>query len=188
MGLLLYLLNCRLWLIFFIICFPLNYIPEVGAVFAWVLVFPAVLFDGSIPVERRALNTIWLLVVGGIIKLATGHLLEVQIYSTKGGQFMRMHPVILVTLMFGCSALLGVTGLFLSVPIMAVLKYYMLSSNMPDSILGPLLYFLEGDEAGPHKNYVDRRRAQQSRRSSRSLPPPRETTESQLMELPLLDS
>lgn len=72
---------------------------------------------------------------------------------------MRMHPVILLVLIMICSAILGVTGAFLSVPIMAAIKYSLLSANMPDKYLNPLLVAIEGDERGPHKNYVDRCRS-----------------------------
>lgn len=159
MSFLLWCLDCRLWHIFFVICFFLNYIPEVGAMLVSALIFPAVLFDGRIELHKRLWNVAKLFILGGIIKIGTGNILEVRVYAKRGGQFMRMHPVILVALMMLCSAILGVTGLFLSIPIMAALKYYILAADMPTSMLHPLLVLVEGDIAGPHKNFVDRRRA-----------------------------
>eukprot|EP00933_Yihiella_yeosuensis_P017684 TRINITY_DN14728_c0_g1_i1.p1 TRINITY_DN14728_c0_g1~~TRINITY_DN14728_c0_g1_i1.p1 ORF type:complete len:174 (+),score=6.95 TRINITY_DN14728_c0_g1_i1:105-626(+) len=92
-------------------------------------------------------------------RIFTGNIVEVQLYASHGGQFMRMHPVIILAVMMLFSALLGVTGMFLAVPVTAVVKYYLLSAGMPDSILHPLLVWVEGDETGPHKNFVDRHRS-----------------------------
>ena len=54
--------------------------------------------------------------------------------------------------------MLLIKGMFLAVPVMAAVKYYLVSTDMPDSILHPLLVFIEGDETGPHKNHVERYR------------------------------
>merc|ERR1719191_395246 len=114
---------------------------------------PAVLFDSHQTWEQRKVNTLWLVLCG---TLFTGNIIEVQLYATKGGQHMRMHPVVLMALMMLCEVLLGVTGMFLAIPIMAAVKYYMVSTDMPGVFLNPLLTFVEGSEAGPHKNFVDR--------------------------------
>eukprot|EP00403_Amphidinium_massartii_P022553 CAMPEP_0178400692 /NCGR_PEP_ID=MMETSP0689_2-20121128/15920_1 /TAXON_ID=160604 /ORGANISM="Amphidinium massartii, Strain CS-259" /LENGTH=565 /DNA_ID=CAMNT_0020021495 /DNA_START=98 /DNA_END=1795 /DNA_ORIENTATION=+ len=155
MSLLLLCLNCRLWSLFFIITFLLNYLPEVGAIVSALLMVPAVLFDGRVPFESRCWHAVWLAIVGTLIKLFTGNVVEVRMYAKKGGQFMRMHPVILMFMLMAFYALLGVTGMFLAVPIMAAVKYYMLSINMPHQYRDRLLVFIEGDETGPHKNYVE---------------------------------
>merc|ERR1712086_141991 len=78
----------------------------------------------------------------------------------RGGEFMRMHPVILMALMMFCEQLMGITGMFLAVPIMAAVKYFLVSADMPNVYLNPLLMLLEGDEHGPHKNFVDRHRVE----------------------------
>merc|ERR1719401_2315096 len=69
-----------------------------------------------------------------------------------------MHPVVLMAMMMLCSALLGITGMFLSIPLMAAVKYYLLASDMPQVFLNPILVMIEGDAAGPHKNFVDKHR------------------------------
>mmetsp|Transcript_48180 Transcript_48180/g.112730 ORF Transcript_48180/g.112730 Transcript_48180/m.112730 type:complete len:605 (-) Transcript_48180:240-2054(-) len=160
MSLLLLCLNCRLWSLFFIVTFLLNYLPEVGAIMSALLMVPAVLFDGRIPFEGRCWHALWLAIFGTLIKLFTGNVVEVRMYAKKGGQFMRMHPVILMFLLMAFYALLGITGMFLAVPIMAAVKYYMLSIDMPHQYRDKLLVFIEGDEAGPHKNYVEQLKAE----------------------------
>jgi len=155
---LLYFLQCPLWHLFFIIAFLLNYIPEVGAIASAALMVPAILFDGNMTLEERKLNTLMLVIFGTLFKIITGNLVEVQLYASMGGNYMRMHPVVMVALMMLCELLLGVTGMFLAIPIMAAIKYYMVSTEMPEVFLSPLLTVLEGDKAGPHKNFVDRAR------------------------------
>lgn len=159
MSALLFALGCPIWHLFFVITFFLNYIPEVGAMLSAALTVPAVLFDGHYSITDRMYHLAWLVVCGLLIKIITGNIIEVRAYATRGGQFMRMHPVILMALMMFCSALLGLTGMFLAIPIVAAVKYYMITANMPGVLLNPMLVMIEGDEHGPHKNFVDRHRS-----------------------------
>eukprot|EP00933_Yihiella_yeosuensis_P017686 TRINITY_DN14728_c0_g1_i3.p1 TRINITY_DN14728_c0_g1~~TRINITY_DN14728_c0_g1_i3.p1 ORF type:complete len:216 (+),score=24.56 TRINITY_DN14728_c0_g1_i3:163-810(+) len=159
MSSLLFCLSCKIWELFFVLTFLLNYIPEIGAMLSALLMVPAVLLDGHVELDTRLAHLVVLVIFGTIIKIFTGNIVEVQLYASHGGQFMRMHPVIILAVMMLFSALLGVTGMFLAVPVTAVVKYYLLSAGMPDSILHPLLVWVEGDETGPHKNFVDRHRS-----------------------------
>lgn len=156
---LLYLLQCPLWHIFFVVTFLLSYIPEVGAIASAFLTIPAVLFDGNLAQVQRQYNTVVLIIFGILFKVVTGNVIELRLYATRGGSHMRMHPVVMIATMMLCEALLGITGMFLAVPIMAAVKYYLVSSDMPQCLQNPILVFLEGDEAGPHRNFVDRWRA-----------------------------
>lgn len=158
MSAMLAILQCELWPLLFVVFFLLNYIPEVGAIACAALSVPVVLLNGNFTVPFRLSQLVWLVIGGTLIKIFTGNVIEVHLYATQGGQFMRMHPVILLAMIMVCSAVLGVTGAFLSVPILAAVKYCLLSSSMPDTYLNPLLVFIEGDETGPHRNFVDRRR------------------------------
>ncbi|CAE8649258.1 unnamed protein product, partial [Polarella glacialis] len=159
MSLLLMCLDCKLWNLFFVLTFLLNYIPEVGAILSAMLMVPAILFDGHVPIKRRIMNVAFLAIFGTLIKIITGNVIEIRLYGTKGGQFMRMHPVIILALIMLCEELMGITGMFLAVPTMAVVKYYLVSAEMPGMVVNPLLVFIEGDETGPHKNFVDRQRS-----------------------------
>eukprot|EP00931_Biecheleriopsis_adriatica_P044775 TRINITY_DN25638_c0_g1_i1.p1 TRINITY_DN25638_c0_g1~~TRINITY_DN25638_c0_g1_i1.p1 ORF type:complete len:576 (-),score=106.68 TRINITY_DN25638_c0_g1_i1:14-1741(-) len=161
MSVLLICLRCKIWSLFFVLTFLLNYIPEIGAIGSAVLMVPAVLLDGHLPMETRLVNLFWLVIFGTGIKIFTGNVVEVQMYASMGGQFMRMHPVVIMAFIMLFSALLGTTGMFLAVPIMAAVKYYLLAADMPTSFLHPLLVFIEGDETSPHKNHVDQQRMNQ---------------------------
>lgn len=154
MTFLLVCLGCKLASLFFIVTLVLNYIPEFGAILSGLLMLPAVLLDGSVkPFERRLANAMYLAIFGMLIKIITGNVIEVQLYVTHGGHFMRMHPVILMALMMVCQQLLGLSGLFLAIPLIAAVKFYLLSSNMPSEYRNPLVTLIEGDVTGPHKNH-----------------------------------
>lgn len=160
MSLLLWCLNVKIWPLFFILSFLLNYIPEIGALLCGILSVFVVLFDGSTqPPSQRAYNTLILMVIFGVIKVVTANVIEMRMYANRGGEFMRMHPVVLLAIIFLGDVLLGISGMFLSVPIMAAVKYYLVSADMPRTFLDPLLVFIEGNEMAPHMNAVDRRRA-----------------------------
>jgi len=160
LSLVLAMVGCPLWRLMLIVTFLLNYIPEVGAILSAVLTVPAVLLDGAQERNTRLWHTLWLAVLGTIIKVVTGNVIEVRLYATRGGQFMRMHPVYLMFLLMMCAELLGVSGMFLAIPIMAAVKYYMIAADMPPMLLNPTLVAIEGDLAGPHRNFVDRCRGQ----------------------------
>lgn len=160
MSFLLWALNVKIWPLFFILSFLLNYIPEIGPLLCAILSVFVVLFDGSTAdPTQRAVNVVIFLVIFGVIKVVTGNIIEMRMYTSRGGEFMRMHPVVLIAMMFVGDVLLGVSGMFLSVPITAAVKYYLVTADIPRTFLDPLLVFIEGNEMAPHMNVVDRRRA-----------------------------
>jgi len=160
MGALLWYLDCGLWPLFLIISFVLNYIPEIGALVVGFLSLPAVLFDGSVePFDRRLQNTLALIILGVTFKIITANVIEVQLYTTRGGQFMRMHSVVLMVMIMLFWQVLGLTGMFLSVPLVAAIKFYLVSTDMPSMLLNPLISLIEGDDTAPHRNFVDKLRA-----------------------------
>lgn len=156
--LLLWCLHCQLWNIFFVVTFLLSYIPEIGTIAAFALMIPAILLDGNISMEQRQKNTLLLIIFGALIKIIVSNIIEVRLYSALGGQYMRMHPVVVLLIMMLFQSLFGLTGMFLAIPIIAALKYVLLSLEMPAVYLNPVLTVMEGDEAGPHKNFVDKHR------------------------------
>jgi len=154
---LLYWLQCPLWHFFFVVAFFLNYIPELGFILTFCLMVPAICLDSHISMEMRERNTVIAIIGGLLIKVLTGNIIEVQMIVSKGGQYMRMHPVVLMATMFVCERLLGLSGMFLAIPIIAAVKYFLLAADVPSVYLNPMLVMLEGDEVAPHKNFVDRK-------------------------------
>jgi len=161
MGLLLMALDNPLWPLMICLTSLLNFIPEVGAVLSALLCLPAVLLDGHVDMAQRLHNTVMLVIFGSLFKVITGNIIEVRLYASTGGQFMRMHPVVLMVIMMLCAALLGLTGMFLSIPIMATIKYYLLTARIPAELIDPVLLVIEGEESGPYKNFMDSARAEE---------------------------
>jgi len=154
-SVLLLFLQCPLWHVLFLAAFLLNYIPEVGPIACFALMLPLILLDGNQTFSARSSNAIIFTIVFLAIKFVTGNIIEVQLYAKSGGDLMRMHPVVMLALMMLFESILGITGMFMTVPVMAAAKYYLLSMHLPHSVLDPLLTLIEGSEHGPHMNFVE---------------------------------
>lgn len=72
MSALLLALQCKIWSLFFVLTFLLNFIPEIGAIASAILTVPAILFDGHLPRDQRLENLLWLVIFGTSIKIFTG--------------------------------------------------------------------------------------------------------------------
>jgi len=153
---LLYVCACPLWHIFFVVSFLFNYIPEIGFIVVFVLALLAILLDAHVGIKERQANAFIFILGGLLIKVVTANILEVHMYVSKGGQYMRMHPVIIMAMMMFFERLLGLSGMFLAIPMAAAIKYYVLSADVPSVYLNPTLSILEGDDVAPHRNFVER--------------------------------
>lgn len=152
-------LSCPIWPLYFFVTFLLNYIPEVGPLLAGVLMLPAVLLDGALSKRTRYAHATILVIVGTVAKIVTGNIIEVELYSRYGGEFMRIHPVVLFVFFTFCGYQLGTTGMFISIPILAAIKYALVSQAMPGRYLNAVLTIIEGDVWAPHRNRAERQKA-----------------------------
>lgn len=183
MAAVLWFMECPLWSLYFLITFILNYIPEVGPILAGLLMLPAILFDGGLESKDRYANTTILIIAGVIAKFLTGNVIEVELYSRFGGEFMRIHPVVLFVFFTFCGYQLGVSGMFISIPILAIIKYSLVSYSVPGIYLHPLLTLLEGDVWAPHRNYVERQRCAKTLGEASSTEQSMTTRQDELVEL-----
>lgn len=151
---LLYFLSCPVWHIFFVLAFMFNYIPEFGFALTLVFAVPAVVLNANLTILEREYNTLILLVGSFLIKVLTANLLEIHLYTTMGGQFMHMHPLVLMALIIFFQKILGLTGMFLAIPIAAMIKYYVHTAEIPGCYRNPTLKLFEGDDFAPHKHFV----------------------------------
>merc|ERR1719343_1203817 len=120
---------------------------------------PAVLLDGGVAKQDRYWHLTILVIVGVCAKIITGNVIEVDLYNRFGGESMRIHPVVLFVFFTFCGYELGLTGMFISIPILAAIKYSLVSQAVPPSYLNMLLVFIEGDAWAPHRNKLERQRA-----------------------------
>lgn len=161
MAVLLARLSCDLWPLYFFLTFLLNYIPEIGPIIAGLLMVPAVLLDGGEALRTRYTHVVVLVIVGVCLKILTGNVIEVDLYSRFGGEVMRIHPVVLFVFFTLGGLILGATGTFISIPVLAAIKDSLVSQALPEKYLHPMLVLIEGDVWAPHRHRAERLRAEQ---------------------------
>lgn len=107
-------LGVDLAVVFGLLAFFLNFIPNVGSILATVLPIPVVLFDPNAGGTTIALAVI----LPTVVQVVIGNILEPRII----GESLELHPItILVTLIFW-GMLWGVVGMILATPLTAVMK------------------------------------------------------------------
>lgn len=112
-GLALFLFDVEFALIWGLLAFLLNFIPNIGSVIATVLPLSIAFF------QFNSITTIlWLAIVLGIIQVVIGNFLDPRIV----GRSLNLSPlVVLFSLMFW-GWLWGIIGMFLAVPISVIIK------------------------------------------------------------------
>ena len=123
-GLTLFTLDIQLWLLFTLFVFLLNFIPSVGSVIATFLPVPiAFLQFGVGPL-------FWLtLIIPGSIQIVIGNILDPKLM----GENLGLHPAIVLLSLLFWGFIWGIPGMFLSVPITAIIK--LILSRYPQTII-----------------------------------------------------
>lgn len=120
MGLLLWLFDVKFFIIWAAFAVILNFIPNIGSVIAVLLpVLMALIQFGSF--SRALVIAVVLIVVQNII----GNILEPKIYGNRLG----LNPLVILISLLMWGYLWGIVGMFLSVPLTAVLKIIISNSN-----------------------------------------------------------
>jgi AI-2 transport protein TqsA len=112
-GAILAILGVDLALVFGILAFFLNFIPNVGSIVATLLPLPLafVQFDGWV---RLAL----VLALPGAVQMTIGNVLEPKLM----GEGLELHPVAILLMLVFWGLIWGVVGMLLAAPITAVLR------------------------------------------------------------------
>jgi len=140
---LLHFLGVDLAIVFGLITFVFNFIPEVGPFIAMTLPLPVILFDDRL---SNPLQFMVLALIGQLsLKFIFGNIVEIKLIESQ--QEMRMHPVVILFFVAFFQFIWGATGMLLSVPIVAALKATL--HKIPPAYRNPILVFLEGDKAAP---------------------------------------
>jgi len=140
---LLLLLQVDLAIVFGLIAFVFNFVPEVGTIAAMLLPLPVILFDGRL--ERPFLNLALALIGQFCLKFVFANIIEVKLVERQHD--FRMHPVTILFFVAFFGAIWGATGMLISVPVMAAAKAA--TQVMPKLYRDPILVFLEGDKNAP---------------------------------------
>ena len=119
------------------LAFWCNFIPNVGALIAVLLPLPLVLFNPNMGAAQMFSAVLLPLMLHAFV----GNVLEPVMF----GSSLDLHPVIVLLSLMLWSALWGVTGLVLAVPLTAVLRIHIAHVDHPLARL--LLRILDGGAA-----------------------------------------
>lgn len=113
-GVVLWLLNIELAIVFGLMTVVLNFIPNIGSIIATFLPVPVVLVSPTVSTTEAVLA----ILLPGIIHFVVGNVLEPQLL----GDTMDLSPVVVLLSLTVWTALWGGIGAFLAVPITAVIQ------------------------------------------------------------------
>jgi predicted PurR-regulated permease PerM len=116
-------LGVDLWLVFGILAFWLNFIPNVGTLLAVMLPMPLVLLD-----ERFSPGA---MVLAFVLPLSAhflgGSVIEPILFGSK----LKLHPVVILCGLLLWASLWGITGMVLAVPLTAVIRIRLAAVQHP---------------------------------------------------------
>ena len=126
-------LHVELAMVFGVLAFILNFVPNVGSIAATVMPIPVILLDPNFD------PMILLLAVGlpGSIQMIVGNVIEPKML----GDSLELHPITVLLSLIFWGMLWGIPGMLLAAPITAVLK--ILSEHL--EITAPVARLLAGD-------------------------------------------
>ncbi|MHC4587030.1 MAG: AI-2E family transporter [Planctomycetota bacterium] len=116
-GLILEILGVKFGWMFGFLAFMLNFIPNIGSVIATLLPLPVALIDPQLGIVSKVL----VLVIPGSIQFVIGNILQPKMM----GESLDLHPVVVLLSLIFFGTIWGIIGMFLAVPITAVLKIFL---------------------------------------------------------------
>lgn len=116
-GLVLTILKVRFGWMFGFLAFMLNFIPNIGSIIATILPLPVALIDPQLGVASK----IMVLAIPGSIQFVIGNLLQPKMM----GESLDLHPVVVLMSLIFFGTIWGIIGMFLAVPITAVVKIFL---------------------------------------------------------------
>uniref|UniRef100_A0A7S3SPE9 AI-2E family transporter n=1 Tax=Emiliania huxleyi TaxID=2903 RepID=A0A7S3SPE9_EMIHU len=122
-ALVLWSINLELWLLFAVLAFLLNFIPNIGAVVATLLPLPVAAFDPG----QTSLSVFLSFALPMGVHLAVGSVLEPLIF----GNSLDLHPVVVLLSLMMWGTIWGVPGLVLAVPLTAIMRIHLAHIDHP---------------------------------------------------------
>ena len=116
-GLVLLFLDIPLAMVFGLLAFLLNFIPNVGSAIATLLPLPVVLVDPSV----SSLSAVLAIAIPAGIQGLVGNVIEPRMM----GDSLDLHPVAILMSLIFWGMLWGIVGMLLATPITAVLKIFL---------------------------------------------------------------
>lgn len=113
-ALILSLLGVELAMVFGVLAFFLNFIPNIGSIVATLMPLPVVLVDPDITSTTMVLA----IALPGAVQLVVGNVLEPKMI----GDSLQLHPITILISLIVWGMLWGVAGMVLAAPLTAVVK------------------------------------------------------------------
>jgi len=113
-GIVLALLGVDFAWMFGFLAFLLNFIPNIGSIFATILPLPVVMLSPELSMAAK----ISALAIPAVIQFVVGNLVQPKIM----GHSLDLHPVTVLMSLIFFGTIWGIVGMFLATPITAVLK------------------------------------------------------------------
>ncbi len=115
-GIILLSFNVDLALMFGVLTFLLNFIPSLGSIMATLLPLPIVLLQFGLGWKFYII-----LILTGSIQMSVGNIIEPKLM----GENLNLHPVVILFFLMFWGLVWGAPGMFLAVPITAIIKIVM---------------------------------------------------------------
>ncbi len=115
-GVILVIFGVDLALMFGVLTFLLNFIPSIGSIVATLLPLPIILLQFGLGWKIYVI-----LALTGSVQLTIGNIIEPKIM----GENLNLHPVVVLFFLVFWGLVWGVPGMFLAVPITAIIKIVM---------------------------------------------------------------
>ena len=116
-GLSLWLLGVEFGWMFGFLAFMLNFIPNIGSIIATILPLPVALIDPHLGMMSKLL----VLVIPGSIQLVIGNIIQPKMM----GESLDLHPIVVLLSLIFFGTIWGIIGMFLAVPITAVVNIFL---------------------------------------------------------------
>ncbi|MEX1041585.1 MAG: AI-2E family transporter [Pirellulaceae bacterium] len=131
-GFVLWLFGIPLAMVFALLAFLFNFIPNIGPIIAAVLPVPLILFDP----ELSTWGMIMVISLASAVQIISGNVVEPKML----GDSVDMHPIVVLLALMFWGMIWGIVGMFLATPITAAMK--ILFSKFEST--RPLAALLEG--------------------------------------------
>jgi AI-2 transport protein TqsA len=132
-GFVLAVLNVELALVFGLLAFLLNFIPNIGSVIATLLPLPVV----ALSPHATLMRVLLVLALPGAVQFVLGNIVAPKLM----GRSVKLHPVTVLLALIFWGVLWGVVGMFLAVPMTSVLRILL----EKDEVTAPVARLMSGD-------------------------------------------
>jgi AI-2 transport protein TqsA len=123
------IIGVDLAMVFGLLAFVLNFIPNIGSMISTLLPLPVVIFSPSLTFTEKLLA----IIIPGVIQFVTGNILNPKVMANS----LDLHPVVILLMLMLWGALWGGVGMFLATPITAMMKIFFekMDSTKPLALL-----------------------------------------------------